>query len=126
MKRKLAVLLAVSVIVLLAALLLYGREGFAGSCVKNADGYFAEIEWMNGSDRHTICLSDGDVLEVQLQVERGKLLLELQAPDGKPIYTGNGTEATAFTITVPQAGEYTIVLQAKHAKGSVQLQVREH
>lgn len=123
MKRKWlvpAMLLAAAV---LAAALLYGREGFTGSRVKDETQYCAEFQAMHGSDRHTLSLTAGDTLTVHLQAEAGKLTLELQAPDGTTVYTGNGTEATDFTVTVPQSGDYTILLQAKHAKGSVEVRL---
>lgn len=124
MKRKLAVCLAVLAAAALAFLLLDGREGFDGSCVKHADCYLVEAQWMNGTDRHTLMLQAGDTLDVHLQAEKGTLSLEINAPDGTSIYTGNGTEATDFTVAIPQTGEYTITLQAKQAACSVKVQMK--
>lgn len=125
MKRKWVALAALLAVAALTALLLYGRERFVGSLVKDETRYLAEFQQMHGTDRHTLSLAAGDTLAVHLQAQAGKLTLELQAPDGTPIYTGNGTEATDFTITVPQTGAYTVLLQAKHATGSVEIRPAE-
>lgn len=123
MKRKWLIAAMLLAVAALTAALLYGREGFTGSLVKDETQYCAEFQRMHGMDRHILSLTAGDTLSVHLQAEAGKLMLELLAPDGTPIYTGNGTEATDFTVAVPQSGEYTILLQAKHAKGHVEVRL---
>ena len=103
----------------------YNQEGFTGSRVKNPDAYLLDIEKMNGTDLHTLELSRGDVLQIQFETEKGELYMEIKAPDGTPLYCGNGKETTDFTVNIQESGIYTIVVEARHAKGAIQIQLLE-
>ena len=119
---------------LLAALVLSGealfltgcnQEGFTGSRVKNPDAYLLDIEKMNGTDLHTLELREGDVLQIEFETEKGELYMEIKAPDGTTIYRGNGKETTDFTVNIRESGVYTIVVEARHAKGTIHIQLKE-
>ena len=100
----------------------YNQEGFTGSRVKNPDAYLLDIEKMNGTDLHTLELREGDVLQIQFETDQGELYMEIKAPDGTPIYHGNGKETTAFTVNIRESGVYTIAVEARHARGSIHVQ----
>ena len=100
------------------------REGFTGSRVKNPDAYLLDMENMNGTDLHTLELREGDVLQIQFETEKGELYLEIKAPDGTAIYRGNGKETPEFTVNIRASGVYTIVVEARHAKGEIHIQQR--
>ena len=97
----------------------YNQEGFTGSRVKNPDEYLLDIEKMNGTDLHTLELRQGDVLQIQFETEKGNLYMEIKAPDGTSLYRGNGKETTSFTVNIRESGVYTIVVEARHAKGTI-------
>ena len=101
------------------------QEGFTGSRVKNPDAYLLDIEKMNGTDLHTLELHEGDVLQIQFETEKGFLYMEIKAPDGTTIYRGNGKEITEFTVNIRESGVYTIVVEARHAKGVIHIQLDE-
>ena len=101
------------------------QEGFTGSRVKNPDSYLLDIEKMNGTDLHTLELHEGDVLQIQFETEKGSLYMEIKAPDGTTIYCGNGKETTDFTVNIRENGVYTIVVEARHAKGTIHIQLEE-
>lgn len=98
------------------------QESFTGSRVKNPDAYLLDIERMNGTDLHTLELHEGDVLQVQFETEKGSLYMEIKAPDGTAVYCGNGRETTDFTVNIPESGVYTIVVEARQAKGTIHIQ----
>lgn len=127
-KRNKAVLI-VLVLLLIAGvaifLFCYNLEGFTGSRVKNPDAYLLDIEKMNGTDLHTLELSRGDVLQIQFETEKGKLYMEIKAPDGTAVYRGNGKETTDFTVNIRESGVYTVVVEARHAKGTIDIQREE-
>ena len=104
-------------------LLGYNREGFTGSRVKNPDAYLLDIEKMNGTDLHTLELHEGDVLQIQFETEKGALYMEIKAPDGTTVYRGNGKETTDFTVNIRESGVYTVVVEARHAKGTIHIQL---
>ena len=101
------------------------REGFTGSRVKYPDAYLLDIEKMNGTDLHTLELRQGDVLHIQFETEKGALYMEIKAPDGSAVYRGNGKEATDFTVNIRESGVYTIVVEARRAKGTIHVQLKE-
>ena len=99
----------------------YNQEGFTGSRVKNPDEYLLDIEKMNGTDLHTLELQEGDVLDIQFETVKGSLYMEIKAPDGTSIYRGNGKETTDFTVNIRESGVYTVVVEARHAKGTIHI-----
>ena len=127
-KRNKAVLIVLSLLLLAGIavfLFCYNLEGFTGSRVKNPDAYLLDIEKMNGTDLHTLELSRGDVLQIQFETEKGELYMEIKAPDGTAIYRGNGKETTEFAVNIRESGVYTVVVEARHAKGTIDIQREE-
>ena len=125
-KRNKTVLIALPLLILAGVaifLFCYNLEGFTGSRVKNPDAYLLDIEKMNGTDLHTLELSRGDVLQIQFETEKGNLYMEIKAPDGTAVYRGNGKETTDFTVNIRESGVYTVVVEARHAKGTIHVQL---
>ena len=125
-KRNKAVLIVLSLLLLAGIavfLFCYNLEGFTGSRVKNPDAYLLDIEKMNGTDLHTLELSRGNVLQIQFETEKGNLYMEIKAPDGTAVYRGNGKETTDFTVNIRESGVYTVVVEARHAKGTIHVQL---
>ena len=125
-KRNKAALLVILLLFLAGVatfLFCYNQEGFTGSRVKNPDAYLLDIEKMNGTDLHTLELREGDVLQIQFETEKGALYMEIKAPDGTTLYCGNGKETTEFTVNIRESGIYTIVVEARHAKGAIHIQL---
>ena len=125
-KRNKTVLIALPLLILAGVaifLFCYNLEGFTGSRVKNPDAYLLDIEKMNGTDLHTLELSRGDVLQIQFETEKGDLYMEIKAPDGTAVYRGNGKETTDFTVNIRESGVYTVVVEARHAKGTIHVQL---
>ena len=104
-----------------AFLLQANQEGFRGSRVKNPDAYLLDIAWMNGTDRHTLELNEGDILQIQFSTEKGSLSMEIKGPDGTAVYSGNGKASTDFTVNIPESGVYTIVVEARQAAGTIHI-----
>ena len=126
-KSRKAVLIVLLLLVLAGiAVFLFcsNQEGFNGSRVKNPDAYLLDIEKMNGTDLHALELHEGDVLQIQFETEKGSLYMEIKAPDGTTIYRGNGKVTTDFMVNIRESGVYTIVVEARHAKGTIHLERR--
>ena len=123
-----AIFIALPLLILAGAavfLLCTNQEGFTGSCVKNPGAYLLDIEKMNGADLHTLELQEGDVLDVRFETVKGSLYMEIKAPDGTAVYRGNGKETTDFTVNIRESGVYTVVVEARHAKGMIHIQLEE-
>lgn len=122
-KNKICIVISMLLAVALVAVLLcYNQEGFTGSRIKNPDSYLLDMERMNGTDLHTFDLQNGDVLQVHFETMKGSLYMEIKAPDGTTIYCGNGKETTDFAVNIPESGVYTVVVEARHAKGMIHIQ----
>ena len=125
-KRIAVCLLALIAVALAVFFLVRGARSsgtFRGSCVKNSDSYTLDIENMNGTDGHTLELRQGDTLQIHFAVEKGSIKLSITAPDGAVLYTGNGMEATDFTVNIPADGIYAISVEARQAKGAIQISI---
>ncbi len=129
MKRSVAFILIGLSLLLIAgisvSLICYNQEGFTGSRVKNPDAYLLDIDRMNGTDIHTLELHEGDALQIHFEAAKGSLYMEMKAPDGTTIYRGNGKETTDFTVNIPENGVYTVVVEARHAKGTIHVQLKK-
>ena len=127
-KRNKSVFIVLLLLILTgAAIFLFccNQEGFTGSRVKNPDEYLLDIEKMNGTDLHTLELREGDVLQIEFETEKGELYMEIKAPDGTSIYRGNGKETTDFAVNIRESGVYTIVVEARRAKGTIHIRCEE-
>ena len=98
---------------------------FTGSRVKNPDSYLLDIRLMNGNDVHSMILNEGDVLQIRFETDKGELQMEIKAPDGTSVYSGNGKVATDFNLNITQSGVYTIAVEARNAKGTIHVQLQE-
>lgn len=117
--------LTILCVLVVGAMLLFpscNHKTFMGSCIKNPDSYLLDAEQMTGTDQHTMNLQKGDFLSIQFETISGSLSLKITAPDGSNAYTGNGTAATDFTISISQSGTYTIAVTAVRAKGKIHIQ----
>ena len=93
---------AASILLLLiglaAFLILSDQPEFTGERIKNPDSYILDIHQTNGVDSHTLNLTAGNMLQVAFGTEKGSLHMEITAPDGTILYTGNGEDVTEFEI----------------------------
>ncbi|MDD6212837.1 MAG: hypothetical protein PUB22_06805 [Clostridiales bacterium] len=48
--------------------------------------------------------------------------MEIKAPNETSFYSGNGKDIIDFTLDVPESGVYTIVVEARHSKGRIEIQ----
>ena len=127
-KKGMAILTGLSLLLIAgitAFLFLHKQVSFTGSRVKNPDAYLLDIEKMNGTDLHTLALREGDILQIQFETEKGSLYMEIKAPDGTTIYRGNGKETTDFTVNIRESGVYTVTVEARRAKGTIHIQLKE-
>ena len=77
---------------------------------------------MTGTDSLAMELTAGDTLNIQFTTAKGSMQLEVKAPGGDTLYAGNGKTISDFTVTIPESGVYSIIVEAHHAKGAVQVQ----
>ena len=130
MKNKIKALIILSMFVIVAVFVvvvafIFNQKGFKGNRIKNPDSYLLEMERMNGTDLHTLDLQAGDVLQIQFETKKGSMYMEIKAPDGTTIYSGNGSETTDFIVNIHENGVYSISVEAKRAKGTIHISVKK-
>ncbi|HCE34172.1 MAG TPA: hypothetical protein DEQ88_02215 [Clostridiales bacterium] len=126
MKRKIIAITLFAVLAIVAAVFTAcGEIEFVGTCDKSEKFYTLDAERMNGTDRHVLKPTAGDVLAVNFLVEEGSLTLKIKSPDGEVLYEGNGKGATDFTLNASYGGTYTVELKARRAKGEIDIRLKE-
>ena len=114
-------ILAALLILAEAEALLYPRPAstFQGDLVKNPDEYRMDARIMNGSDSHVITLKASDTLRVHFEPRSGQMKLEIFAPDGSALYSGDGTACSDFDLNLPEDGEYRMNVAGENASGEL-------
>ena len=97
---------------------------FTGSVTKEPDAYRLDAQYMNGKDGHTMVLNAGDMLAIHFETGKGTLHLEIQAPDGSVLYSGNGQDATDFTVNIAESGSCAVTVKARSATGAIHIQAK--
>lgn len=124
--KKRLLLLAALVIAAAAAVLIALRAApaFQGSLVKNPDEFRLDIRRMNGIDSHVLTLKTSDTLRVHFKTDSGRMKLEILAPDGSSLYSGNsdGTNGSDFDLNLPADGDYQINVTGERASGELLVQ----
>ena len=117
-------ILILSIIVLAAFRLYFSESDFDGSCVRNPDSYMLSIRKMNGRAHNELELCLGDIMDVQFETMRGAICLEIKAPNGSTIYQGDGKTIHRFSLGITESGSYTILIEAKDAKGVINIRCK--
>ena len=127
MKRKL--LLIVLSLLLISGLItffaIYNRSGFSGGRAAAPDFYRLDAKYVTGTDRHTLELESGDVLQIQFETEKGSMTLEIKAPDGTMLYTGSGKSTPRFTVNISESGAYSVTVRARRAEGTICIEQKQ-
>ena len=115
-------LLVLGVSVFLAAC---GRATVVSGCESSSGSYCLEVDRATGTYRHPLELSAGELLAINFETARGSLHLEIKAPDGTLLYSGNGEETTRFTVNIPETGTYSVSVEVRQAKGILHIHKTE-
>ena len=99
-----------------------GSKSLADSRTAGSDSYGLNVESMTGTDSCQMELQEGEMLAVHFETVRGSMCMKIQAPDGSPLYQGNGKGVTEFTVNIPESGTSSIFVEAHHTKGTVSIQ----
>lgn len=130
MRRKIIIALAVLLMAALAvgitAFVYSTQEIFNGERIKNPDSYILVFDRMNQSDSHTLSLKEGEGLCVEFAIEKGRVDLVVENSHGSVIYRGNKIDSGIFDLIIPADGDYTILVNAKNAKGFIMASVSEN
>ncbi len=89
-------------------------------CSTDPASFYLRFSVMNTEDAQTLSLQEGDTLAVSWLIESGSVNVLISMEGESPLYQANGRgngDAAAFNLTVPKAGDYTVTVTGKNAKG---------
>lgn len=89
----------------------------------NPDGYDITLKDFNSTDTCKMTLQEGDVIQIEVVRQRGKMGLIVQGKLGSEPYNGSTLETRTFTITIPNNDEYTFSITGANASGSIKIKV---
>jgi hypothetical protein len=78
-----------------------------------------EYKVLNKTDSAEMQLSRGDVVDVEIVSNSGKVDVQVMHSDGTEIYRGNDAKTGSFKLNITNAGFYTISVSGDNANGSV-------
>lgn len=108
---------------LLALLMFSACAGAKGGIVILEDGrgtgFAMEFKGFNTKNKCELSLAGGDVVQVEVEREEGKIALAVSGKNGSEPYTGNDLGSGIFTIAVFEADDYVFRITGKEATGKV-------
>ncbi|MBQ7934163.1 MAG: hypothetical protein IJ327_05195 [Lachnospiraceae bacterium] len=98
---------------------------FNGSKVKNENNLQMEYTVFNTTEQHEFELEAENRVIVDFEGEGGKVSLTIQKDGEDYIYAGNKMQTGSFSVGVPEAGIYTVIVEGENAKGSIHVYVEK-
>lgn len=108
--------------VLVSVLLLCAceRKEFNGCRTGNESQFIMEYEVFNTTDAQELILEQGDQIQAQITVDRGKLDVRIQKDKERPVYMKhNIRKSETFTVEIKEGGRYQITVTGHSTRGSV-------
>lgn len=121
----LGVLGVLSVVVAVGGLVGLGQKESVYSVSKQENGYSISAEYFDELVEEQFALEAGDEIRVTMEHVEGKYSIVIGCEGKEPVFTGNGTFLEGFSVTVPEAGNYTISCEGIGAKGNVEFLIRD-
>ena len=91
---------------------------------KHEKGCTVSAEYLNELVEEKFELEEGTVIGVEVKCYEGEFSIAIRCEGKEPIFTGTGTLADEFEVTVPESGCYTISCEGIEAEGSVEFVFR--
>ena len=91
----------------------------------SSDGYFADFEKFNGTDSFALQLEKGEKLDFEGYIDKGWAEIDVLEGD-KSVFKLSGFDNASTDYTIPEDGEYTLKVRAKHAKGEINISFDEN
>jgi hypothetical protein len=85
----------------------------------NGTGFTMDFQEWSANNKCELSLNKGDVLQIGVAREEGKIALTVSGKKGSEPYTGNDLKSGVFTVTVSETDEYLIRITGKDATGKV-------
>lgn len=89
--------------------------------LENPDGtgFTMDFKKWSSTNKCELSLNKGDILQIEVVRENGKIALTVSSENGSEPYTGNNLKTGVFTVTVSETDKYVIRITGKDATGKV-------
>ena len=94
-----------------------GQSRFDGSRVRNPDAYLLTFSRMNQDDAHSMHMDVGDRMNVEFEIDRGRVDVCVDFDGDEPVYRANHMDSGCFALPAARAGEYSVSVHAENAVG---------
>lgn len=95
---------------------------FNGSVSSNQRELDMDYSILNGTFSHTLELTAGDMLHLELSVDTGTLGVIIQLEGERPIFQNDNLETSQFDLQISQSGSYQVIVTAIKTEGSLLIQ----
>ena len=85
----------------------------------NGTGFTMDFKKWSSKNKCELSLNKGDVLQIEVVHEDGKIALTVSGRNGSEPYTGNSLKTGVFTVIVSETDRYVIRITGKDATGKV-------
>lgn len=92
---------------------------FNGSSTGNDTRFIMDFTVLNETRTHQMPLQAGDVLDVVIEKEEGRLDILVRDSTGEVIYKGDDADSAAFSLEITRSDTYTFSVTGVDAKGNV-------
>ncbi len=82
-------------------------------------GFTMEFKEFSARNKCELYLAEGDVLQVEITRESGKIALAVSGKNGSEPYTGNDLKSGIFTVTISEADKYEFRINGRDATGKI-------
>lgn len=82
-------------------------------------GFTMDLKDFNSRNKCELSLTEGDVVQVEVEREGGEFSLKLSGRKGNEPYAGKGLESGSFTVTVSETDDYVFGITGKNATGKI-------
>ncbi|MGI6733228.1 MAG: hypothetical protein ACOX4J_09705 [Anaerovoracaceae bacterium] len=114
--------------VVVSLLLIYALSACAateGSIVILEDGhgtgFTMNFEDFDSINKCELSLTQGDVLQVEVEREEGGIAFSVSGKNGSEPYTGNDMMPGIFTVTVSETDDYVFSITGNNATGKIRV-----
>lgn len=82
-------------------------------------GFSMDFQEWNSQNKCELFLNKGDVVQIEVEREYGKIDLMISGKNGSEPYAGNSLESGLFTVKVSETDKYNFQISGKDASGKV-------
>jgi hypothetical protein len=117
LSRKLGIGIILVVALLLSACATGGRIVILEE--PHGKGFAMDFTNFNANNKCTLALADGDVVQVEIVRDSGRIDLSVSGLKGSEPYRGNDLKTNTFTVRVSETDDYVFRITGNKANGKI-------